>query len=820
MRSTNTRLRARLALSAAAVLTAAAATAHAEDAPAAAAAQVSEVVVTSARTTRSAVALETLEIQKILPGANPLKAIQTLPGVLFLTADPWGNNEQNESLFVHGFSTQQLGYTFDGVPLGDQQYGNYNGLSPSRAVSSENVSRVVLTSGAGALGVASTSNLGGAIEVFSSDPLAQRNFNIRQTFGSYQTTRTFARFDTGDLGGGDGAYVSVLHHDAKAWDFNGHQKDNQVNLKYVHDTDDGKFTAFFDWQDKVEPNEDATAFGTGQTATSTYFPYTRPFLYPNLSACSSTLTNGAPPAVQGNNFSNCFSAAQRTDILGYMKYDRQLSSNLTWSNQIYYHYNYGRGIVAGPINQAGLPGLFAAYFPGQVVDKNGAPVPISQAAANASTPGSLANLSTLFGGTGNEVRTTEYRINRGGLISTLNWTLGDHQVEAGAWWEHNEDAQHRAWYPFSAANNDLSPYDVPKNHLFIQYYATFFVNDVQFHLQDAWRIRPDLTLQYGFKASLQDATGKFPINQVNLPTANPPTHYPSGTIDSNKWFLPQAGVLWQPTEHEQVFVNAQENMRQFLPYGAGSNFYGFSPWSLGSQAAFDLFKQTVKPETSWTYEAGVRTNRVVDLGPLTGVSGQAEIYHVNFHNRLLNIAAYNFINPGAAILANVGGVTTNGADLAATLQFGPHFSLYNAVSYNKSTYDSDYQTGSASGAISVVSTGGKTVPLTPEWLNKTVLSTSWGDFEAQVSGDFVGRRYVTYLNDLSVKSFFLVGLEASYRFQLSGQSWMKAARVSANISNLFDEKGVSTAVVTGNSGGYGAYPLAPRMAFVTVSADF
>jgi hypothetical protein len=39
-------------------------------------------------------------------------------------------------------------------------------------------------------------------------------------------------------------------------------------------------------------------------------------------------------------------------------------------------------------------------------------------------------------------------------------------------------------------------------------------------------------------------------------------------------------------------------------------------------------------------------------------------------------------------------------------------------------------------------------------------------------------------------------------------------------TNLFDKKGVSTAVVTGNSGGDQAFPLAPRMGFVTLSADF
>ena len=93
-----------------------------------------------------------------------------MPGVTFLTADPWGNNEQNISLFVHGFNAQQLGYTLDGLPLGDQNYGNYNGLSPQRAIISENVSRVTLASGAGDLGTASTSNLGGTIDTFSSDP--------------------------------------------------------------------------------------------------------------------------------------------------------------------------------------------------------------------------------------------------------------------------------------------------------------------------------------------------------------------------------------------------------------------------------------------------------------------------------------------------------------------------------------------------------------------------------------------------------------------------------------------------------------------------
>ncbi|HWX89460.1 MAG TPA: Plug domain-containing protein, partial [Rhizomicrobium sp.] len=172
---------------------------------------VETVIVTSDReSTHSAVEINNVQAQKILPGISPLKAIDTLPGVVYETADPWGNNEQNESLVVHGFTTQQLGYTMDGVPLGDQQYGNYNGLSPSRALTSENVRRVTLSSGTGSLGVASTSNLGGAIEAFSSDPYDTMGVDVRQTGGSYDTSRSFIRFDSGDMGDLGAVYLSYL----------------------------------------------------------------------------------------------------------------------------------------------------------------------------------------------------------------------------------------------------------------------------------------------------------------------------------------------------------------------------------------------------------------------------------------------------------------------------------------------------------------------------------------------------------------------------------------------------------------------------------
>jgi len=784
----------------------------ADDAPI----ELSDVVVTMAKTTRSSVALDAQEVQKTLPGINPLKAIETLPGVVFETADPWGNDEQNESLFVHGFSTQQLGYTLDGVPLGDQQYGNYNGLSAARAVLSEDVSRVNLESGAAALGVASTSNLGGAIETFSRDPSKVLGADVRQTLGSYSATRTFLRFDTGEFAGGNSAYVSYAHQSARAWDFDGFQGGDQFTGKYLHDGEKGKLTVYLDVSRKIDPNEDAVDFGNQQTAAGQKFiPYTRSFQFPNLAQEEASLAPsaangnlpGTPPTAQGNNFSNYHSAEQRDDVLSYVKYDYQIASNLTWSNQGYYHYDYGRGIVAGPVNTAGLPGLFSVYFPNLTVSNLATPLANQQA--------TLQNIVNRFGGAGLAVRTTEYHINREGGLSTLNWTLGEHNIEAGVWYEHNESGQHRVWYPFSAQNHDLTPYDIPIGHAFTQDAVDFFTNDVQLHLQDQWRILPQLLLQAGFKSSLQTADNKVLIQQLNAPTNTNPTQFPTGSLTTNKWFLPQVGAVWDATDNEQVFANIQENVRQFIPFSQGGNFYGASPWSLGNQAAFDLFKKTVNPEMDWTYELGVRSHHALDFGFLTSFDGQANIYHVDFSNRLFNVAPFNFINPPPSILVNVGGVATNGVDIAGTLNFGPHFQFYNALSYNHSTYGSNF-----SSAGQIVPIKGTEVPGEPDWADKLILSTNFGPFQAQITGDYVGKRFATYENDLSVPSTFLLGFEASYQLPVPAGIPAQSAKLSVNVTNLGNIKGVSTLVTTSNAGGFQAFPIAPPQFFVTLEAQF
>jgi outer membrane receptor protein involved in Fe transport len=768
-------------------------------------------IVVTGTTTRSVSQVTGAEIQKVLPGISPLKALQTLPGVTFLTADPWGNNEQNISLFIHGFNQQQLGYTLDGVPLGDQNYGNFNGLSPQRAVISENVGRITLATGAGDLGTPSTSNLGGTIDVFSSDPKRDLGVNVQQTFGSYAASRTYVRVDSGDLGDGTRLYVSGVRQDGRAWDFNGKQGGYQANGKLVREDGHGKLTAYFAYSDKTEPNEDATSIVVRPaTATAAAIdnravaPYTRPFIYPNAAAGIAYYQSpefAAVNAAPGSNYRNYYSDAQRTDYLGYVTYDWKVAPGLTWSNQGYFHHNDGVGVVAGPITAAGLPGLFSFYFPG--------------AGGSATSPANLARLSTIFGGSGIATRTTEYRIDRVGAISTLKAEIGDHQIEIGGWYEHQSSSAKRRWYAFDA-NNPSSPYTRPLDlaqPLITQYHSEIRVDEIQTHIQDAWKVIPTLTLQAGFKSTFQRASQTVPVQPIPGSFTGS-RELPTGRLNTNRVFLPQFGALWEATGHEQLFVNAQKNIRQFQTSAAA----GLSPFALGSQTLFDFFKANTKPETSWTYEAGLRTRRALDLGPITAFEGQISYYHVDFSNRLLAISPTQTITAiasGATILQNVGSVKTDGIDVAGTLRFGSTFSLYNALSYNNSRFSDNYLNGTT-----LVGTRGKKVPGSPDWLNKTVATLSVAPFDVQLIGDYIGKRYATFTNDLSVSGYFTMAGRIAVDVPLTGNLVAKKLTLSLNVTNITNKRAESTLSIGAASGTYNFFPLAPRQVFGTISVGF
>jgi len=119
----------------------------------------------------------------------------------------------------------------------------------------------------------------------------------------------------------------------------------------------------------------------------------------------------------------------------------------------------------------------------------------------------------------------------------------------------------------------------------------------------------------------------------------------------------------------------------------------------------------------------------------------------------------------------------------------------------------------------VVPTCGKQIPGSPKWMNKSVASLNVGPFDAQLIGDYVGRRFATYANDTSVSSYFLTSAQIGVDLPTDWLHLHKA-HVALNVTNLFDKKGVSTLSIGSATNSYSAYPIAPRQWFLTFGVGF
>src|SRR5579875_1849509 len=97
------------------------------------------VTVTASGETRAVQTVNNTSMLQAAPGTSPIAVVAQLPSVDFTTSDPYGAYEWATRISIRGFNQNQLGFTLDGVPLGDMSYGNWNGLHISRAVIDENV---------------------------------------------------------------------------------------------------------------------------------------------------------------------------------------------------------------------------------------------------------------------------------------------------------------------------------------------------------------------------------------------------------------------------------------------------------------------------------------------------------------------------------------------------------------------------------------------------------------------------------------------------------------------------------------------------------
>lgn len=516
----------------------------AADAAAAKDAKVLETIsVVGQNATRQVQQIDKAQIDQAAPGTSPIQMLQKLPGVHFVSNDAFGTDEWSQRISLRGFNHTQLGYTLDGIPMGNTDYHSGDGLSVTRAWISENLAELELAQGSGALGTASTSNLGGTVQLYTDNPSSLPGVRLNATGGSYGFRRGYIRADTGNLDGFS-AYLSGMYVDAPKWKGDDAQTQRQLNTKAMYEWTGGRITGLLDVTRRIEQ-----AYLDLSLDSLKRCGYKFDYLAPDWQR-SVDIANGK--------YSGCVQSADdtyyngngiRQDEIVSLKGEFFLNDRLTLNVQPYYHHDLGQGHWYAPASD--LP-----YTPGP----GEAPIAL---------------------------RLSHYLMTRGGIVNSLSYDLGDHHLEGGLWFENSHYTIARSFEPnpLSGPISQREIYDTYYHALFRQRFMTL---TRQWYLQDSWSMLDDtLRIDAGFKGH------NVTTNAIALLPGRA-----SGALSADSGFLPQVGANYKFGGGWEGFASFSMNQNAFEPGANGA-------WS-SNQQTFDSLRNKLRPERSSNSELGLR----------------------------------------------------------------------------------------------------------------------------------------------------------------------------------------------------------------------
>ncbi|MBB3862233.1 iron complex outermembrane receptor protein [Novosphingobium hassiacum] len=726
-----------------------------------------EIVVLGQGQTRQVQELSTAELTILASGTSPLKAIEKLPSVNFQSADAFGNYEWSTRITIRGFNQNQLGFNLDGIPLGDMSYGNSNGLHISRAISPENIGVTRVSQGSGSITAQSTNNLGGTLEFFSVDPKDVLGADFSASYGSANTWRGFARVGLGTADGAR-AFASVQYQDGDKWKGDGKQRTLMVNAKGIvplgNDVElDGTISysdrAEQDYQDLSLAQLNRLGYDWDNFGPSNYALAIKVAdIAANRGDSGTTPLNPAagttyPAPITTADDAYYDASGLRKDTLASLGLTVPFADTAVFKVKGYYHENDGQGTWGSPY----------------VNSPSGVPMAL---------------------------RTTEYDIKRKGVFASISNTYGANNLTVGGWYEKNDFIQSRKFYGYESRTNPGRDHlKFQSNPIFTQWSIAFETDTIQYYVNDDINLG-DLKVNLGWKGFSVDTNAFALVNTSGLAT---------GDIKVEDWFQPHVGLNYKLGGGVEAFAGFTQVTRAFQASATSG------PFST-SQAGFNKIKGTLKPESSDTYEAGLRYSTGIINASLAG-------YYVKFRDRLLVLPTSVGIVGSANVLQNVGSVRALGLEAALDVKLPGGFGAFASYSYNDTTYRDDVTI--TTGAVpTVLPTAGKSVVDTPKHLLHGELSYDSDTAFGRIGVNYMSKRYFTYLNDMSVPGRALVDATVGYRLDI-GQR--QPVELQLNAVNLFDKRYVAT--IGSNGFGFSGdnqtlLAAAPRQVFVTLKAGF
>ena len=722
--------------------------------------------VVAPETTKAKAVLTQELIERQNPGQTILNAINMVPGVNFTNSDAYGSSGGN--LRIRGFDGNRISLTLDGMPLNDT--GNY-AIFSNQQLDPELIDQVNVNLGATDVDSPTASASGGTVNYRTRLPKDDLGAVLSASYGEDDFHRVFGAIDTGVFTSfGTKAFFSASMARNDKFKGPGKIDKQQYNARiYQPIGDNGDFISI-----AGHYNENRNTF----------------YRAPNLSEIRTLTGETLPAGINNTALIGDFSGAQEDAIMAF-DYDATCTvptpvagtaqAASTCSN---YH-----GVRINPSNTGNVrfnsrftltenlmftvDGAFQYVLANgggsTALAENSAQLIGSSSALGVDLNGDSDILDTVRVYTPNNTNTRRYL-----ATASLIWDVTEnHRLRLAYSFDRG---RHRQTGEFGFLNASGNPLDVfgGRNEP-----GVISADGAQLQQRDRLSIAllhqvageyvgkfmdERLTVQAGirapfFKRKLDQHCYTMPANGFAYCSTQPAsTVDPTFARPFEKTYkydklLPNAGFNYKFTDQASIF---------------GSYAKGFS-----APRTDNLYRAAVvdvQPETTDSFDLGVRYSSSRIQAQLTG-------WVINYKNRIVSSFDRDL---GISLDRNVGKVDSYGFDGSIAWRPIDQVTLYAFGSYTHAELKDNIEVSSTQ----ILPTKGKLVPETPEWQLGGRAEFTAGPVSLGLQGKWVDDRYATDLNDVLVKGYTLVDLDA----RLSLAQWgLDKTYFQLNVTNLFDE---------------------------------
>lgn len=783
-------------------------------------------------------------IQSQVGSSNFAQLISMVPGVVYSTEDPGGI--LSSDFRMHGFDGAHVSFTVDGTPLNDT--GNY-AIYPGEYAVGESVDHITVNTGQTEVDSPTASAIGGTVNIVSKVPSAAPGATAKVSGGGFNYNRGYAELQTGAFGPtGLRAYLSGNFTQYDKYQGNGTEKRVGFDGRLYQQLkgDDFLSAAFTYTSDRAYFYQSSSRAQFNQYGNK--IDWNTTWVQPTAVAGSADgvvpSAPAAPGQVQGNDSNFWKLHPNPVDFFDLRAQSRfTLLNNLILTVDPYFFYTLANGGGTTSLKESdkrliGNATPTACAKGGTGVDLNGdgdcLDTVLVYSPSNTQTHRLGVEASLIYDLTPTNrfqlAFTEDYgRHRQTGQMTPIDQSTGTPFDVFGAKNGYGQPIYTadgsimRTRDRFSIAEltqvaaNYIGKFDDEKLHVNLGVRLPRFTRDLNqycytYNGGSAYcdSISPTLVA-----AALAADTAAHTVTNLNtlLGTSvalNPATNAPNFRMPFKQTYhfnkvLPNVGATYAFDAHNLVYVTYAQ---------------GFS--APKTDNLYTSASQTVRPETSDQVATGYRYQG-------SSLLGSASLWGAQWKNHI--VQSYDPNDPTLSIDRNVGNVDLYGVDLEGGWKATKHLSFYASAAYTHTEMKQNYALTTTAGPdkAALLPVAGKQLVMTPDYTASLRAEYKTTDWTFGANTQYVGRRFLSDMNDNHLAPYYVLNLDAEYRFKLG----VHPAAVDFNVSNALNKTyyvrsstvSNTNAVVLANGDTFKAntnymYNAAPAWAFVTLKVQY